>query len=178
MNPVKEIVINELYVRLNKSPFLLVVDYNKTTVSQFNEARKRLRAVGAKMTVAKNSFVRLAAKQAGLSEEIVKSLLGQSAIVTGAEDAAAKVLKTFNKESKRLAFRGGLVDGNFVDEAAANVLADLPSKPQLQAQLLGVLLAPGTKLVRTLNEPAASLARVLQAHADATNGDAAAKEAA
>jgi large subunit ribosomal protein L10 len=40
--------------------------------------------------------------------------------------------------------------------------------------LLGVLLAPGTKLVRTLNEPAASLARVLQAHADATNGDAAA----
>jgi ribosomal protein L10 len=35
--------------------------------------------------------------------------------------------------------------------------------------LLGVLLAPGTKLVRTLNEPAASLARVLQAHADATN---------
>ena len=32
MNPVKEIVINELYVRLNKSPFLLVVDYNKTTV--------------------------------------------------------------------------------------------------------------------------------------------------
>ena len=88
MNPVKEIVINELHARLNTSPFLLVVDYNKTTVSQFNEARKRLREVGAKMTVAKNSFVRLAAKQAGLSEEIVKSLLGQRAIVTGAEDVA------------------------------------------------------------------------------------------
>jgi large subunit ribosomal protein L10 len=170
MNPVKEIAINDLFERLNKSPFLLVVDYTKTTVPQFNEARKRLREVGAKMTVAKNSFVRLAAKRAGLSEDIVKSLLGQSAIVTGAEDvaAAAKVLKTYQKESKRLAFRGGLVDGNFVDEAAANVLADLPSKQQLQAQLLGVLLAPASKLVRTLNEPAASLARVLQAHADST----------
>jgi len=170
MNPVKEIVINDLSERLNKSPFLLVVDYTQTTVTQFTEARKRLREVGAKMTVAKNSFVRLAAKRAGLSEDIVKSLLGQSAIVTGAEDAAAaaaKVLKTYQKESKRLAFRGGLVDGNFIDEAGASALADLPSKPQLQAQLLGVLLAPASKLVRTLNEPAASLARVLQAHADA-----------
>ncbi|MFN0129634.1 MAG: 50S ribosomal protein L10 [Verrucomicrobiales bacterium] len=170
MNSVKEIAINDLSERLNKSPFLLVVDYAQTTVPQFNEARKRLREVGAKMTVAKNSFVRLAAKRAGLSEDIVKSLLGQSAIVTGAEDvaAAAKVLKTYQKESKRLAFRGGLIDGNFVDEAGANALADLPSKAQLQAQLLGVLLAPASQLVRTLNEPAASLARVLQAHADAT----------
>jgi large subunit ribosomal protein L10 len=169
MNPVKEIAINDLHERLNKSPFLLVVDYTKTTVPQFNEARKRLREVGATMTVAKNSFVRLAAKRAGLSEDIVQSLLGQSAIVTGAEDvaAAAKVLKNYQKESKRLAFRGGLVDGNFVDEAATNVLADLPTKPQLQAQFLALLLTPATQLVRTLNEPAASLARVLQAHADA-----------
>jgi len=129
MNPVKEIAINDLFERLNKSPFLLVVDYTQTTVPQFNEARKRLREVGAKMTVAKNSFVRLAAKRAGLSEDIVKSLLGQSAIVTGAEDvaAAAKVLKTYQKESKRLAFRGGLVDGNFVDEAGANVLPTCPA---------------------------------------------------
>ncbi len=169
MNPVKDIAINDLSERLKNSPFLLVVDYSQTKVPQFTEARKRLREVGAKLTVAKNSFVRLAASRAGLSEDIVKSLLGQSAIVTGKDDvaAAAKVLKTYQKESKRLAFRGGLVDGNFIDEAAADALADLPSKPQLQAQFLGVLLAPASKLARTLNEPAASLARVLQAYADA-----------
>lgn len=168
MNPVKEVVVNELSERLSRSPFLFVVDYTATTVPEFNEVRKRLREVGAKLTVAKNTFVRIAAKQAGLSEDIAKTLLGQTAIVTGEEDvaAAAKVLKTFNKESKKLPFRGGIVDGNYVDEAAANALAELPSKPQLQAQLLGVLQAPATKLVRTLNEPAASLARVLQALAD------------
>ncbi len=168
MNPVKEVVVNELSERLTQSPFLFVVDYTKTTVSEFNEVRKRLREVGAKLTVAKNTFVRIAARNAGLSEEIAKNLLGQSAIVTGEEDvaAAAKVLKTFNKESKKLPLRGGIVDGNYIDETTANVLADLPTKPQLQAQLLGVLLAPATKFVRTLNEPAASLARVLQALAD------------
>jgi large subunit ribosomal protein L10 len=45
-------------------------------------------------------------------------------------------------------------------------LADLPPKEVLQAQLLGLLLSPATKLVRTLNEPGASLARVLAAIAE------------
>jgi large subunit ribosomal protein L10 len=168
MNPVKEVVVTDLLERLNKSPFLFVVDYASTTVPEFNEARKRLREVGAKMTVAKNTFVRLAAKRVGLPEGVARALLGQTAIVTGAEDAAsaAKVLKTYTKESKKLALRGGVVDGNFVDEAGANALADLPSKGQLRAQLLGLLLAPASQLVRTLNEPASALARVLQAKVD------------
>jgi large subunit ribosomal protein L10 len=167
MNPVKEVVVDQLADRLKQSPFLFVVDYAQTTVPEFNEARKRLREVGARMTVAKNTFVRLAAKRGGLPEDIVRTLLGQTAIVTGDEDAAgaAKVLKNYAKESKKLALRGGVVDGNYVDEATANALADLPGKAQLRAQLLGVLLAPAGKLVRTLNEPAASLARVLNAKA-------------
>jgi large subunit ribosomal protein L10 len=45
------------------------------------------------------------------------------------------------------------------------VLADLPSREVLLAQLLGLLLSPATKLVRLLNEPAASLARLLNAKA-------------
>jgi large subunit ribosomal protein L10 len=144
-----------------------VVDYTRTTVPEFGEIRKRLRGVGARMTVVKNTFVRLAAKQAGLPEDISKSLLGQTAIVTGAEDvaAAAKVIKQFSTEAKKLTVKGGVIDGNFVDEASATAIADLPSKPQLQAQLLGLLLAPAGRLVRTLNEPASALARVLQAHA-------------
>jgi large subunit ribosomal protein L10 len=166
MNPVKEVIVSDLRERLERSPFLLVVDYTRTTVPEFNEIRKRLRGVGARMTVTKNAFVRLAAKKAGLPDEIASALLGQTAIVTGAEDvaAAAKVIKQFSAEAKKLSVKGGVIDGNFMDEAAAGVLADLPSKPQLQAQLLGVLLAPASKLVRTLNEPASALARVLEAH--------------
>ena len=168
MNPIKKVVIDQATERLKQSPFLFVVDYAGTTVIQFNEARKRLAEVGAKLTVTKNSFVRLAAKEAGLPDGLAQGLLGQTAIVTGSEDApgAAKVLKTFNTESKKLAPKIGVFDGNVLSEAGIKQLADLPSKDQLRGMLLGVLLAPGTKLVRTLNEPAASLARVLQALAD------------
>ena len=49
------------------------------------------------------------------------------------------------------------------------MFTDLPSKEVLQAKLLGLLLAPATKLVRVLSEPAASLARVLQAKVEAAS---------
>jgi large subunit ribosomal protein L10 len=59
-----------------------------------------------------------------------------------------------------------VLDNAALDEKQVAALADLPAKEVLQAQLLGLLLSPATKLVRTLNEPGASLARVLQAKAD------------
>jgi large subunit ribosomal protein L10 len=58
------------------------------------------------------------------------------------------------------------VDHLVVSSDQINAIADLPSREVLLATLLGVLQAPGTKLVRVLNEPAASLARVLQAKVD------------
>ena len=75
MNPVKEIVLTELQGRLKQSPFLIVVDYTGMTVLQFNDVRKRLRDVGAKLTVTKNTHVRIASGKAGLPEGIAKGLL-------------------------------------------------------------------------------------------------------
>jgi large subunit ribosomal protein L10 len=160
MNPVKQVLVKDLNERLKSSPFLIVVDYTKTTVPEFNTVRKRLAEIGATLFVAKNTQVRIAAKEAGLSEDIAKSLLGQTAIVTGAEDvaAAAKILKTFATEAKKLPMKGGIVDGNFVDDNVLGQLASIPTKPQLQSMLL-----------RTFKEPAASLARVLQAFVDKQN---------
>jgi len=42
-------------------------------------------------------------------------------------------------------------------------LADLPTLDQARAMLLGVMMAPMSKLVRTLAEPSAMLARTLNA---------------
>ena len=101
-------------------------------------------------------------------EDIDSDLKGQTAIVTGEEDicAAAKVLKEFAEENSKPALRSGLLDGKYLSPQQIAGLAELPPKPVLLAQLLGVLNAPGSKLVRTLNEPGAALARLLQAKAD------------
>ena len=91
-------------------------------------------------------------------------LTGQTAVVTGDNDVApvAKILKTFAAEFKIATLKIGVVDKNMLSTAEVETLADLPSREVLQAQLLGCALAPATKLVRILNEPAAASGATLE----------------
>lgn len=164
MNPDKKIIIDDLLERVNGSPFLLVVEYTGMTVPEFSELRNRLTANGAECHVAKNTYMKKALAEAGLPDT-GDQLVGQTAFVTGAEDvaAAAKVLKTFEKEFKKPTIKLGILDGAILDEAQVKAIAELPSREVMLATLLGVINAPATKLVRTINEPGSSLARVLQA---------------
>ena len=164
MRPEKPTIVEDVKQRLNNSPFLIVVDYGGMNVNHFSELRTRLAGAGAAMTVVKNTFLRRSIKEAGLPD-LAAHLSVQTAYVTGDKDicSAAKILKTFASEFEKPKIRAGILDNAVLDTPQVIALADLPSKEVLQAQLLGMLLQPATKLVRTLNEPAASLARVLQA---------------
>ena len=164
MNPDKKIIIDELLDRVNASPFVLVVEYTGMTVPEFSELRTRLSASGAECHVAKNTYMKKALAEAGLPDT-GDALMGQTAFVTGPEDvaAAAKVLKTFEKEFEKPKIKLGILDGDILDEAQVKAIAELPSREVMLATLLGVINAPASKLVRTLNEPGASLARVIQA---------------
>jgi large subunit ribosomal protein L10 len=168
MNPDKEIIIDGLLEWLNKSPYVIVVSYARMTVRQFDEIRKRLREVGSTFHVAKNSFVKQACAKAGLPDGLAEHLNGQTAIVSGDSDvcAAAKVVKNFAAEFQKPEIRAGAMDGNLLSQEQVMALANLPTRDVLLATLLGVFQAPASQLVRTLNEPGASLARVLQAKAD------------
>ena len=165
MNPNKSFIIDELFERVNTSPFVIVVDYTGTTVPQFAGLRDKLRESGAECHVAKNTYMRAALNKAGLPD-ISADLKGQTAFITGENDvcAAAKAVKDFAKSAgdKGKAIVG-ILDGDVLDEAQVKALADLPSREALLAQLLGVINEPATKLLRTINEPGASLARVIQA---------------
>jgi len=168
MNIEKTLLIEALLGRVNASPFLFVVDYTGLTVPRWEELRKRLRTAGAEIHVVKNTLVKKTAEKAGYPAGLSDALVGQTAVVTGDKDvcSAAKILKTFHKEFEKPVIKAGVLDGNLLAPAGINALADLPSKPVLQATLLGVLSAPASKLVRLLNEPAASLARVLKAKSE------------
>jgi large subunit ribosomal protein L10 len=167
MRPEKQNLTKEYLTRLNASPFFIVVDYKGLKVSQMTELRKRLNQAGAQFHIVKNSIFRLAAKEAGVAD-LNGSLVGQVAVVTGQKDisAAAKVVKTFGKEFDRLKIHFGYLNNQRFDQTAIMTLADLPSIEVLRGQLLGVLNAPASKLVRLLSTPASQLARVLKARQD------------
>jgi large subunit ribosomal protein L10 len=173
MRQEKATIVEDLSAKLNTSPFLIIVDYTGLKVDHFAELRKRLSESGSECHVVKNSMLRRAISKIEWPE-ITECLAGQNAMVTGPSDicAAAKVLKTFAAEFTKPEIRGGILDRAILSVDQIIALADLPPKEMLQAQLLGLLMAPATRLVRVLNEPAASLARLLQAKADQASSSA------
>jgi large subunit ribosomal protein L10 len=164
MRPEKATIVSDLSEKLKGSPFILVTDYQKMNVNHFGELRNRLAANGAEVHVVKNSFLKRAMTDSGLPD-VGDKLTGQTAVVTGEKDAApiAKILKTFAAEFKIAALKIGVIDKAILSTQEVEALAELPSREVLLSQLLGLLLAPATRLVRVLNEPASALARLLNA---------------
>jgi large subunit ribosomal protein L10 len=167
MRPEKAIIASELSEALKRSPFVLVTDYRGMKVADFSELRSRLTPAGAEMHVVKNNFLKRAMADSGFPD-VGDQFAGQTAIVTGEADVApvAKIFKTFASEFKLAALKIGFVDRAVLSTAELEMLAELPAREILQAQLLGLLLSPATHLVRVLNEPAAALARLLNAKAE------------
>ncbi len=166
MRPEKASIVSDLSEKLKRSPFVLVTDYQRMKVGDFGELRNRLAPTGAEVHVVKNNFLKRAMTDSGFPD--VGKLVGQTAVVTGEKDVApvAKIFKTFATEFNIAALKIGFVDRAVLSTAELEILADLPPREVLQEQLLGFLLAPATNLVRLLNEPASSLARLLKAKSE------------
>ena len=174
MRPEKASIVSELSEALKRSPFVLVTDYRGMKVADFGELRNRLAPARAEVHVVKNNFLKLAMADSGFPE-VGDQFVGQTAVVTGEADVApvAKIFKTFATEFKLAALRVGFVDRAALSTAELETLAELPTREILQAQLLGLLLSPATRLVRLLNEPGAALARLLSAKAEKEGASAA-----
>ncbi len=164
MRPEKTNIVSDLSEKLKRSPFVIVTDYQRMKVADFSELRSRLAPTGAEMHVVKNNFLKRAMADSGFPD-VSDQLVGQTAIVTGENNVApvAKIFKTFATEFKIAAVKIGFIDRAVLSTAELETLADLPPRETLQAQLLGLLLSPATRLVRLLNEPASALARLLKA---------------
>jgi large subunit ribosomal protein L10 len=167
MRPEKASIVSDLSEKLNRSPFLLVTDYQRMKVDQFGELRNRLAPAGAEVRVVKNSFLKRAMADSGMPD-VGDKLTGQTAIVMGENDVApvAKILKLFAAEFKIATLKIGVVDKTILSTSDVEALAELPSREILLSQLLGLLLMPATRLVRVLNEPASAFARLLAAKAE------------
>jgi len=168
MRPEKANIVADLSEKLNRSPFLLVTDYQRMKVDQFGELRNRLAPAGAEVRVVKNSFLKRAMENSGMPD-VADKLTGQTAIVMGENDVApvAKILKMFAAEFKIATLKIGVVDKEILSTSDVEALAELPSREILLSQLLGLLLAPATRLVRVLNEPASAFARLMKAKGEA-----------
>jgi large subunit ribosomal protein L10 len=163
----KNEMVSEYIDWINRSRALIVSEYLGLSVNQIDDLRAKVREAGGEFHIVKNTLGRVAFQETGLSksEEVLK---GSTAICFAFQDAPAiaKVMADFAKSSDFLKIKGGYLDKRAIGSEDVRALADLPPLPVMRAQLLGVLAAPASKLVRTLAEPARQMAAVLKAYAD------------
>ncbi len=157
-------VLSEKFGRA-KAAFL--VDFKGMNVEEVTKLRKNLRPLDSEMRVVRNTLAKQALKKYPEMETAISGdFVGTNAIVFAYEDvsAPAKALSEFAKEVEQLQVKAGVMDGKALDEAKIKVLATLPGKEELRAQLLAVLQAPMSKFVGTLQAVPQGFARVLDAY--------------
>src|SRR3979490_577917 len=126
MRPEKASIVSDLSEKLNRSPFLLVTDYQRMKVDQFGELRNRLAPAGAEVHVVKNSFLKRAMADSGMPD-VGDKLTGQTRIGRGENDVApvAKILKLFAVECNDATLETGLVDKGVMSTSDVEALAEL-----------------------------------------------------
>jgi large subunit ribosomal protein L10 len=163
----KKALVAEVKQAAETAHSALAAEYRGLTVTEMTELRKQAREQGVYLRVVKNTLAKRAIEGTDF-ECMQKSLTGPLILAFSQEDpgSAARVFKAFAKDHDRLVTRLVSIGGSLLPASDLERLASLPTLDEARAMLLGVLMAPATKLVRTLNEPAASLARVLAARRD------------
>ncbi|GAB4480314.1 MAG: 50S ribosomal protein L10 [Anaerolineales bacterium] len=163
----KDAVIAQYQDWVNRSQAVLLVEYTGINVKSLDGIRAKVRDSGGELHIVKNTLVRKVFQEAGL--EVPAGYLEKSTAITFAftdPAATAKALAESSKGVEAIKVKGGFLGKEALNVAQVKALAELPPLPVVRAQLLGVLQAPAGKLVRTIAEPARSLASVFRAYAD------------
>lgn len=158
---------------VNQSSAVFLVEYNKMTQKEIDALRFKAREIGGELHVVKNSLFQNVLTEMDID---ASKWLEKSTLVGFAFGDAPALAKVVNDATKGEVFKvkGGLLGKTLLSPAQVKALADLPPLPVLRAQLLGVLQAPASKLVRTIAEPGRSIAGVIKAYSEREQAPAAA----
>jgi len=159
----KAVVIEKVSAQVAQSQTIVLAEYRGLGVGALTELRRQARDQGVYLRVLKNTLARRAVSGTsfeGLADKMVGPLMyGMSSDPV----LAAKVLSTFAKNNDKLVLKAGAMPNYVMDEQGVKALANMPSREELLATLLGTMQAPIAKLARTLNEVPGKFVRTLAA---------------
>ena len=152
----KRELIDQLHNVFDDTGVVVVAHNTGMVAAQSAEFRRVVKDAGGPVKVVKDT------KTADISD-----LMKGPVILAYSKDpiAAAKAAVAYAKGNDKLVILGGAMGKTVLDAKGVNALAELPSLDELRAKLIGLLNAPATKIARTVKEPGAKLARVIQAKA-------------
>jgi large subunit ribosomal protein L10 len=158
--------VTELKEVFKTANTVVVAHYAGLTVAQMQVLRKQARQTGTTVKVAKNRLAKIALE--GTDVASIGPLLKGPTVIAYSSDpvGASKVTVDFAKAHEKFVILGGAMGKTALDLNGVKALAALPSLDELRAKLVGLLMAPATKIAQLTNAPAAKVARVVQAYAN------------
>lgn len=163
----KKVIVGEVAAVARAAHSAIACEYAGLSVVKMTALRDAARKQGVYLRVVRNTLARRAlagSRFECMSERLVGPLV--LAFSTDDPGAAARVIDEYAKTNDKLVVKLVSFGGKLLEPAAIKRLANLPTRDQALAMLMGVMKAPVTKLVRTLAEPYAGLVRVLAAVRD------------
>lgn len=160
----KKAIVADVNETAQSALSLVVADARGVNVSDITALRKLARESNVDLRVVKNTLARRAFVGTEF-ECTTEALVGPSLFGFSMEDpgAAARLFKDFARENGEFEIKALAVSGQLMGPEKIDVLAKLPTRDQALAQLASVMIAPVTKLVRTLNEVPSQITRVVAA---------------
>ncbi len=163
----KEEKISQMKEKMEKAKVAIVTDYKGLSVEEITKLRRSIQKEDGDYMVTKNTLAKIAIK--GTEYEVLAdALTGPVAIAFGFDDqvAPAKALAKFIKETKKGEILAAAMDGKLLSASEAKALANLPSKHEIIAKMLGCINSPASGIANSINAVMSSLTRAMAAVRD------------
>jgi large subunit ribosomal protein L10 len=159
----KQLHVEELVTQLRTIKAAVVTEYRGTSVAQMEQLRKQFYAKGIGYKVAKNSLLKRALEEAGITVSDTAILDQPIALAVSNDDevTVAKAVAAANKEVETVIPVAGILNGEFVPADVIRRLSKLPSREELLAKMVGSLAGLPTRMVRTIANPMTGLVTAL-----------------
>ena len=153
--------------KIDKSQVAIVTEYKGLTVEEITKLRRELQKDGGDYMVTKNTLAKIAIKGTPY-EVLAETFKGPIALAFGFNDqvAPAKALSKFIKETKKGEIIAAAMDGQLMSAEEAKALANLPSREELYAKMLGCINSPASGIANSVNAVMSSLVRAIAAVRD------------
>ena len=157
----KEKLVEELGQIFESSGVVVVSHYAGLTVAEMQDLRAQMREAGGSVRVAKNKLAKIALE--GKPCASMAGLLTGMTVLAYSEDpvAAAKVMDSYAKDNKKLDILGGAMGETALDQAGVKAVAQMPSREELIASIVGCIAAPAANIAGAIGAPASNIASIL-----------------
>jgi len=160
----KQTIVSEVNEAAGSALSAVLADYRGLTVAEMTELRSKARTSGIYLRVVRNTLAKRAID--GTPYECLRDALTGPTLVAfsySEPGAAARLLRDYGKDREALNVKAISIGGDLFDSGQLDRIASLPNRDEAITMVLGLLLAPITKLARTVNEVPGRVVRTLAA---------------